>query len=67
MAVFTVCATLGELDEHNPNSWVRYNEKDPNRTTNVRLQVMLNDKDKQLMEVMDTATYVIVFFLLISS
>ncbi|EMD32812.1 hypothetical protein CERSUDRAFT_108621 [Gelatoporia subvermispora B] len=55
--IVLVCATLGELDEHNPNSWVKHNPENPDVTTNIRLQVTLTDKDKHLWGVMDQATY----------
>ena len=52
-----VCATLGELSETNPNSWVKRNPQDTDITTNVTLQVTLDAKDESLWKVMDNATY----------
>jgi hypothetical protein len=51
-----VCAVLGELDHDNPDSWMRPNgERDP--TTNVLLQVLANDADRETWDVMDAATF----------
>jgi len=55
--VVLICATLGELDELNEHSWVKYNKNDPNKTTNIRLQVSLSEKDEQLRNIMDKAGY----------
>jgi hypothetical protein len=51
-----VCATLGELNPKNEHSWIKPNRQDPDITTNIKLQVMLDDTDKQLWDVMDEAT-----------
>lgn len=53
---FVVCATLGELDEENIESWVQHQPSNPDVTTNIRLQVLPNDKAMKLWKVMDTAT-----------
>jgi hypothetical protein len=54
-----VCATLGELSEENKNSFFRLQEQhwtgDP--TSNCVLQVILSDKDRQLWDQMDEATF----------
>ena len=42
---FVVCATLGELNEHNKNSWVKQNRQNPYVTTNIKVQVTLDEKD----------------------
>ena len=55
--VCVVCATLGELNEHNKDSWIKPNRQDPDPTTNVKLQVVLDATDEQLWSVMDKATY----------
>ena len=52
-----MCATLGELNEHNKDSWIKPNRQDPDPTTNVKLQVVLDATDEQLWSVMDKATY----------
>ena len=54
-----MCASLGELDEHNPNSWVRRNAQDPDVTTNVKVQLTLTDVDHKLWDTMDNATSVL--------
>lgn len=51
-----MCATLGELDEEYAESWVRHEPNNPDVTTNIRLQVLPNDKAMHLWDVMDTAT-----------
>ena len=56
-SVFAVCATLGEFDEHNRDSFVRRNPQDDDPTTNVKVQLTLSEKDKHLWDVMDKATY----------
>jgi hypothetical protein len=53
-----VCATLGELDEENVDSWVRHEPKYPDVTTNIRLQVLPNEKTGLCRETMEEATYV---------
>ncbi|THU79690.1 FAD/NAD(P)-binding domain-containing protein [Dendrothele bispora CBS 962.96] len=55
--IVLVCASLGELDENNTNSWVKRNPQDPDVTTNVKLQVTLTDVDRNLWDVMDKATF----------
>ncbi|THU85298.1 FAD/NAD(P)-binding domain-containing protein [Dendrothele bispora CBS 962.96] len=55
--IVLVCASLGELDENNTNSWVKRNPQDPDVTTNVKLQVTLTDVDHSLWDVMDKATF----------
>lgn len=56
-----VCATLGEINEHNTSCWVHLNPgpQNPDVTTNIRLQVLPDEKDNRLWDVMDTATYVL--------
>jgi choline dehydrogenase-like flavoprotein len=54
--VVFVCATLGEVDERNPNNWIRRNDgKDP--TTNISLQLQPGPQDQALWDVLDEATY----------
>jgi len=55
--VVLVCATLGELDEENVDSWVRHEPKYPDVTTNIRLQVLPNEKTGLCRETMEEATY----------
>ncbi|KAH9889357.1 hypothetical protein C8Q73DRAFT_653745 [Cubamyces lactineus] len=55
--VVLVCATLGELDEKNPDSWVKHNPENPDVTTNIRLQVLPNANTDSCTEVMEEATY----------
>ena len=52
-----VCAALGELNEHNADSWVKLNKQDSDVTTNIRLQVIPDQTDEQLWSVMDNATF----------
>ena len=51
-----VCATLGEMDEKNRDSWVRHVPANPDVTTNIRLQVLPNAKTESCTEVMEDAT-----------
>ncbi|KAJ3554999.1 hypothetical protein NP233_g12308 [Leucocoprinus birnbaumii] len=53
----TVCASLGELSETNPHSWVRHNPHHPDATTNVKLQIDVSAADENLWKIMDEATY----------
>ncbi|KIY72082.1 hypothetical protein CYLTODRAFT_368212 [Cylindrobasidium torrendii FP15055 ss-10] len=55
--VVLVCATLGELNEKNVQSWVRHNSKDPNVTTNIRLQVLPDELTESCRKTMEAATY----------
>ena len=55
-----MCATLGELNDHNKNSWVKQNRQNPDVTTNIKVQVTLDEKDETLWSVMDQATYVLI-------
>ncbi|KAI5899539.1 FAD/NAD(P)-binding domain-containing protein [Schizophyllum commune H4-8] len=55
--IILVCATLGELDEKNAESWMKHNPLHPDVTTNVRLQVLPNDNTNSITEVMEDATY----------
>ena len=52
-----MCATLGEFSEKNPNSWARLDRKNPDPTSNIRLQFTLTDEDRELWDLMDEATY----------
>ncbi|KAM0418762.1 hypothetical protein ACHAPT_012272 [Fusarium lateritium] len=54
--VVFVCATLGEFDDKNTDNHVTLN-KGTDTSCNVTLQYTLNDKDRALWDVMDTATY----------
>ncbi|THG95684.1 hypothetical protein EW026_g6015 [Hermanssonia centrifuga] len=54
--IVLVCASLGELDEENRDSWLRRNPQDPDLTTNVKLQITLSEKDHSLWDIMDHAT-----------
>ena len=51
-----VCATLGELDEKNAESWMEHNPANPDVTTNVRLQVLPNHNTDSITKVMEEAT-----------
>lgn len=53
--VVFVCATLGEIGEGNPESWVRPN-KGTDPTTNITLQVVPSAEDMELWDLMDEAT-----------
>ena len=55
---YLACVMLGEIDENNPDCWVRPDPNNPDVTTNIRLQIKLSDKDMSLRDVMHTATYV---------
>ncbi|KAL1730889.1 hypothetical protein EV714DRAFT_209958 [Schizophyllum commune] len=55
--VVLVCATLGELDEKNAESFVQHTPSVPDVTTNVRLQVLPNQKTESCTKVMEEATY----------
>ncbi|MDI1430726.1 GMC oxidoreductase [Polyangium sorediatum] len=51
-----VCAVLGEIDGNNPQNFFRPNgESDP--TTNVTLQVLANDTDRETWNTMDEGTF----------
>ncbi|MDC3953290.1 GMC oxidoreductase [Polyangium jinanense] len=51
-----VCAVLGEIDHDNPENFFRPNGgSDP--TTNVTLQVLASDKDRQTWDTMDEGTF----------
>ncbi|HVK96110.1 MAG TPA: GMC oxidoreductase [Noviherbaspirillum sp.] len=54
--VVFVCATLGEVNEKNPNNWIRRNEEH-NPTTNISLQLTPGEEDMRLWNVLDEATY----------
>ncbi|KAH7887270.1 hypothetical protein F5I97DRAFT_1925721 [Phlebopus sp. FC_14] len=54
--IVLVCATLGELEENNPNSLITPLD-DPDLTTNIRLQILPSDNDLKLQTLMDQATY----------
>ena len=56
LVVFAVCATLGELDEKNSDSWVRHHLANPDVTTNIRVQVLPDQKTASCTDVMETAT-----------
>lgn len=50
------CAALGELNEDNPNCWLKLNDSaDP--TSNVDLQFLLSSNDRSLWDLMDNATF----------
>ncbi|MER8374478.1 GMC oxidoreductase [Mesorhizobium sp. M0488] len=51
------CATLGELDCHNPQTWYRGNPDDADPTTNSLLQVVENAGDRSTWDTMDEATF----------
>jgi choline dehydrogenase-like flavoprotein len=51
-----VCAVLGELDETNPENWLKP-DGGPDPTCNVTLQVLANPTDAQTWETMDEATF----------
>ncbi|CAE6362802.1 unnamed protein product [Rhizoctonia solani] len=57
--VIFVCATLGELSEHNKESFFRLNPNDTtgDPTANCVLQVVLDKKDEKLWDTMDKATF----------
>jgi len=51
-----VCAVLGEIDNQNPENWLKLNDQaDP--TTNVLLQVLASEIDAQTWDTMDEATF----------
>lgn len=52
-----MCAALGEFSEKNPDSWARLDPKNPDPTSNIRLQFTLTDEDRELWDLMDEATY----------
>ncbi|KAF5013955.1 hypothetical protein FDECE_84 [Fusarium decemcellulare] len=52
----TVCATLGEFDDQNKENHVTLNNG-TDTSCNITLQYTLNNKDRALWDVMDTATY----------
>jgi LmbE family N-acetylglucosaminyl deacetylase len=52
----SVCATLGELDELNKDSWLKHDPANPDVTTNVRLQVLQNERSRELRNIMEEAT-----------
>ena len=57
--VVFVCAVLGELDEKNPDNWLKPNGlADP--TTNVLLQVLANSVDSETWDTMDEGTFELV-------
>lgn len=56
---FAVCAALGELDEQSADSWVKHHAANPDPTTNIRLQVLPNEKVEKLWNCMDDATSVV--------
>ena len=47
------------MDEHNNDSWVKFNSEDPDITTNVKVQLTLTDNDKKLWDIMEKATCVL--------
>ncbi|KAF3941708.1 hypothetical protein ABW19_dt0203875 [Dactylella cylindrospora] len=54
--VVFVCATLGELEENNQESFIKLNDnKDP--ACNINLQFTLTNNDRRLWDCMDQATY----------
>ncbi|KAJ3539440.1 hypothetical protein NM208_g5493 [Fusarium decemcellulare] len=54
--VVFVCATLGEFDDQNKENHVTLNNG-TDTSCNITLQYTLNNKDRALWDVMDTATY----------
>lgn len=54
--ILLVCAVLGELDENNPDTWLRKTDG-RDLTTNVLLQVQANENDLALWDTMDKATF----------
>ena len=54
--VVFVCATLGEVDEDNPNNWIRLNQTE-DQTSNISLQLTLGERDRELWDTLDKATY----------
>ncbi|WP_417446130.1 GMC oxidoreductase [Kangiella sp.] len=54
--VVFVCATLGEVSEKNDNNWIKLNQGQ-DATTNINLQLLLGDEDRQLWDELDEATY----------
>ena len=61
--VVLVCSALGELDHNNRSNWFRLNKDlkdnvdEVDKTTNVCLQFVLNEKDRELQDVMDASIY----------
>jgi hypothetical protein len=65
--IIFVCKTIGGFDHNNENNWFRRNSEVPSNdeiiynnnadvTCNTTIQVVLNDKDKQLWDTMDKST-----------
>lgn len=50
------CAALGELNEDNPNCWLKLNDS-AEPTSNVDLQFLLSSNDRSLWDLMDNATF----------
>jgi hypothetical protein len=51
------CATLGEMDCFNPDTWYRANPADPDPTTNSLLQLVEDAGDRATWDAMDRATF----------
>jgi hypothetical protein len=52
-----VCAAIGEFSERNEQCWIRPEDEDPDKTTNIRLQYLCNDEDEELWSFMEDATF----------
>ena len=56
--VVFVCAVLGETDWRNKNSWfLRHNKVSADLSTNMLLQIVENERDLQVWDAMDEATF----------
>lgn len=53
----TVLQSIAEMDDNNPDSWVKLNSSSSDPTTNVTAQAVLTDNDRKLWDSMDKATF----------
>ncbi|KAI8947625.1 hypothetical protein F4801DRAFT_560103 [Xylaria longipes] len=55
--VLFVCAAIGEFSEHNSHCWIRRNDNDPDKTTNVQIQYLCDEDDEALWQLMEDVTF----------
>ncbi|KAI0508580.1 FAD/NAD(P)-binding domain-containing protein [Xylaria bambusicola] len=55
--VIFVCAAVGEFSEQNSRCWIRRNEGDPDKTTNIRIQYLCNEEDEALRTFMEEVVF----------
>jgi hypothetical protein len=55
-----VCAVIGEFSELNQECWIRPDEQNPDKTTNILLQYLCNKDDEQLWTFMEDVTFQLV-------